>query len=466
MSLSAPNRNLSLGCDKDSSPETLIASALADANRRGLDTICLFLGHAADPELIRRLLDEPRINSVGTKDEPLDDILPQDLRDSPRVGLYWEPGDWILPPWPAHVYFLGSWRLFTVAMMRHAMRRGTLSLRIRFGRSWLPVPLTMMQALYYRMPFVPRAIRFVWRARSLVSITRRGVAQYGSWLLREAIAPVKRIGDPAPRAAPPMDHVFAHVMKVGGVVQGVPGRVVHVCGNLQPGGAERQLAYTLKGLAGQDLESIRLLCHNLTRGTDRQHDFYLPVLEQAGIGVREVNRRTVLAGHRKMPAALRSVAACLPGDLATDIINLYWEFVDIKPEVVHSWLDWDNVRAGVAAVMAGVPKVILSCRNINPSHFSLYQPDMDPAYRVLAQISTVTFLNNSRAGADDYADWLGIPRDRISVIYNGVDFGNEGRLPADAMAQLRQSHGIPARAFVVGGVFRLEEEKRPLLWVE
>jgi glycosyltransferase involved in cell wall biosynthesis len=260
-----------------------------------------------------------------------------------------------------------------------------------------------------------------------------------------------------------LQHAFEQVVKVEVQAEVIAKRVVHVCGNLQPGGAERQLAYTLRGLAEQNLESIQLLCHNLTQGSDERYDFYLPAVQDAGVRVREVRRRSALT---HLPAQLTNLASALPVNLITDIADLYWEFVELKPEVVHAWLDWDNVRAGLAAVVAGVPRVILSCRNLNPSHFSLYQPYMDPAYRALAQVPNVTLINNSRAGADDYADWIGIARSRITVVYNGVDFGSQCRLSAEAAAFLRQSYGIPVDAFVVGGVFRFGEEKRPILWIE
>ena len=91
---------------------------------------------------------------------------------------------------------------------------------------------------------------------------------------------------------------------------------------------------------------------------------------------------------------------------------------------------------------------------------------MDPAYRALAKLSNVTFLNNSRAGADDYADWIGIPRDRIKVVHNGIDFGDQGRLAPDAIRSQRNALGIQESDFVVGGVFRFEKEKQPLLWIE
>jgi glycosyltransferase involved in cell wall biosynthesis len=112
------------------------------------------------------------------------------------------------------------------------------------------------------------------------------------------------------------------------------------------------------------------------------------------------------------------------------------------------------------------PRVVISGRNINPSHFALHQPYMDPAYRILAQLPSVTIINNSRAGADDYADWIGIPRDRIRVVYTGVDFGDRSRLSPSECAALRTVLKIPEGRFLIGGVFRLEEEKRPILWVQ
>ncbi len=90
---------------------------------------------------------------------------------------------------------------------------------------------------------------------------------------------------------------------------------------------------------------------------------------------------------------------------------------------------------------------------------------MDPAYRALAMLPNVTILNNSRAGADDYADWIGIARDRIKVIHNGVAFGEMKRLAPDAISAGRRALGIADGDFVVGGVFRFEEEKQPFLWL-
>src|SRR5262249_11771592 len=53
----------------------------------------------------------------------------------------------------------------------------------------------------------------------------------------------------------------------------VPGRVVHVGGSLGPGGAERQILYTLAGVARPPVESAQLLCYYL--GSTDRHDFFL-----------------------------------------------------------------------------------------------------------------------------------------------------------------------------------------------
>jgi glycosyltransferase involved in cell wall biosynthesis len=169
-----------------------------------------------------------------------------------------------------------------------------------------------------------------------------------------------------------------------------------------------------------------------------------------------------------MPAGFRKVKNHLHPGLIEDIANLYWEFRSLRPEVVHAWLDWSNVRAGLAAVLAGVPRVLLSGRNLSPKHFAFYTNYFYPAYRALSECdqSQVTFLNNSQAGANDYADWLSLPAQRIRVVRNAVQFTDELRPSFACRAALRARLGIPGAAPVVGGMFRFDDEKRPLLWLQ
>ena len=146
------------------------------------------------------------------------------------------------------------------------------------------------------------------------------------------------------------------------------------------------------------------------------------------------------------------------------------EFLNLRPDCVHAWLDHQNIWSGVAALAVGVPHIVLSTRNVNPSHFPyLDQPWFREWYRLLASSPRVTLLNNnSRAGADDYAEWMGVPASDFSVVLNGIDPSWIRRPDAAETARLRAEllGGSAARRQLVGGVFRLSEEKQPLLWLE
>jgi glycosyltransferase involved in cell wall biosynthesis len=244
----------------------------------------------------------------------------------------------------------------------------------------------------------------------------------------------------------------------------VPGRIVHVNGSLGPGGAERQLAHTLVGLAKHGFESIQLLCYYLGATRTEQHDFFLPVLREANVPVRTIRREVAHEDVASMPRSLRALRNLLPAGLAPDIADLYWEFKELRPEIVHAWLDVSNVRAGLAAALAGVPTIILAGRNANPSHFNLYEPYMDPAYKALIDLPQVTMLNNSYAGRDDYARWLGVAPTRIQVVHNGREFPE---FPNETLrGKAREQLGISRDAIVIGTISRFAEEKQPHLFVD
>jgi glycosyltransferase involved in cell wall biosynthesis len=246
----------------------------------------------------------------------------------------------------------------------------------------------------------------------------------------------------------------------------VPSRIIMVGGTLGPGGAERQLTATLLGLFSFGHRDVHFLHHSPMH---KPNDFFLPQLIEAGIPFSQVD----LTGDENqmshgIAAELERRLAPL-GDLGNEVIAYAQEFLSRRPEVVHVWLDQMNVVAGLAALLVGVPRIILSCRSLSPKHFPFIQPYMRPIYRLLAQFPNVTLLNNSEAGARDYLNWIGIkPVNGIRVVRNGFDFS---KLPSSSellhmRREYRQRLGIPQNAPVVGVVMRLSEEKRPLLWLE
>lgn len=262
--------------------------------------------------------------------------------------------------------------------------------------------------------------------------------------------------------------LFHKMLSEHASMSAVPGRVLMVCGSLQPGGAERQVVNTLIGLADSPVESVTLLCDYLEGGTPEKRDFYLPLALESGAPVRTIKTHGQRRNEEGLPQAFLDIAPQLHPSLVLDITNLYFEFRTMRPEVVHAWLDWSNVRVGLAAMLAGVPKVVLSGRNLSPRHFDLNTEYFHPIYKALSEYSgdRVIFLNNSQAGACDYADWLEMPSDRIDVIRNGVQFTDDLRPSSEYNVAFRERLGIPADAPLIGGMFRFSAEKQPLLWIE
>lgn len=464
--------------EPDRHPEVIAAEALLHSKADADSPITLAFAYRLPVGKIDAYLADARVAGIVTEDAQHQSALPERLLNDPRVGRYWDTG-WSLPATSRRVYFIGQWRLITLPMLLTAARGDIRVLRARCAYFWLGVPLEPLRAIKRSLARILHTLdgSVHHHAISLYRMRRRlarAILYLGPNLTWLAV----RVKGELSLAGWSPDRVFRHMLRqplpagmeplpAGTTAyRAIPRRIVLVCGSLQPGGAERQVAYTMAGLASKPVESVRLLCDYLARNHPNRYDFYLPYVEAAGGKARQIRLRISPGERRRLPMRLAEVAPALHSGLVADVANLYWEFLELRPEIVHAWLDWSNVRAGLAAALAGVPKVLISGRSLNPSHFALYATYMDPAYRALARCPNVTFLNNSMAGARDYADWLGIPAERIRVIHNGIEFGSRTRLGESEVTKLRLVHGIPENAFVVGGVFRFAAEKRPLLWID
>ncbi|MGI9421502.1 MAG: glycosyltransferase [Geminicoccaceae bacterium] len=242
----------------------------------------------------------------------------------------------------------------------------------------------------------------------------------------------------------------------------VPGRLVFVTGSLGPGGAERQLVNTIGGLAARGADDLHLLADRLSPAP---HDFYRPTLESLdGLSVLELGSVSIHDPTERL--AMERLTKDAPPEFRTEIMKLTFLFRRLRPEVVHAWQDGCSAKAGIAAVLAGVDRVVLSWRSLSPLVTGLYNPCYEPVFQTLASRDNVVMLNNSAAGAASYADWLGLASGRIQIIRNGADFSCLQPPNGDAMRAYRESLGLPADALVVGTLFRFGPEKRPMLWLE
>ena len=242
-------------------------------------------------------------------------------------------------------------------------------------------------------------------------------------------------------------------------------RVVLAIGSLSAGGAERQLAaFAASPRVRERIEPVVLLSFEPEGATGH----HAAPLRAAGVAIEVAGRTTDPAVVRALERDRRLVArlASLPPVIRAHVAAMAGELLRLRPDCVHAWLDHQNIWSGVAALAVGVPHIVLSTRNVNPTHFPyMSQPWFHEWYRLLLRSPRVTMINNSHPGADDYAAWLGYPRERIRVVLNGVDPAWIRRPDDDAVAALRNTlRG--EHALLVGGVFRLSDEKQPFVWLE
>ena len=242
-------------------------------------------------------------------------------------------------------------------------------------------------------------------------------------------------------------------------------RVLLLIGSLGPGGSERQAAYTAAGLARTHTYEVYIGCNHIERYPD---NLFKPMVEAAGVKVRSVANRPpefdahamVLARQRLTP--YNSISA---QNIFHAILQYASMIRAVRPAIVHTWTDYCNVFAGIAAELVGVPQLVLGGRSLAPDNYvHLFHPYMRPGYLSIFRQRNARFVNNSRAGAVDYARWLDLPSDQFEIIYNGFEFPAE--ISGSARDAVRSTYGIPHNSLVVGSITRFSEEKRPELFID
>jgi len=323
--------------------------------------------------------------------------------------------------------------------------------------------LTFAKWGYWRIGFVdPATHRFAWKAWSVL-------------LVRKALVGVYNRSETVRRFLPWMRNQIVHpVYGIAGnlffwrALRHVPsqsrdnskGPVLLVIGTLGAGGSERQVVNTALGLKERyGLEPI-VACLNLS---GEAATFYQDALESCAIeciDLSVVGSTPDAAGRAR---SLSRVGIALHPNDAGQIGGLHSIMERYRPAVVHSFLDQANVKAGLIALICGVPRIVLSTRSVAPDNFWKNVEHLRFAYRRLLPYRSVVMCNNSQAGADDYRRWLSLPRLHMPVIPNGIDLSAFEPQP-DRGDDFRRALGVPLDALVVGGVMRFTEEKQPELW--
>ena len=232
---------------------------------------------------------------------------------------------------------------------------------------------------------------------------------------------------PAPLEVPPEDRDarLSELFRQAGASPGLRQGIALSLGYLETGGAERQITVLAAGLAARGIKANLITLHPPSLVASN----YIHYLLDAGGGFfhdddaddPERHAEEVLAAGPVVAEALRLV----PPHIAWNAFKYYRYFNELRPSAVIAYLDQPNIQAGLGAVLAGVPRVLLSARNLNPTHSPhLFAPrqceDLRALYRDLLRCPGVILSANSEDRAASYADWLGMPRDEIPVIPNAL----------------------------------------------
>lgn len=256
------------------------------------------------------------------------------------------------------------------------------------------------------------------------------------------------------------------------------GGAVLLTGSLGAGGAERQLVTTVIGLNqmsprqrtlrdGLLLDPIHVVARSLRDREDGA--FYLGSLEGAGLGVRSYREFSDFGGDLSTSCVRPALGALglLPWSTAEAVIKLTDWLHTAKPEIVHIWQDGLVYAAGLAALLAGVPRIVLSGRSAPPpDRREQYLVEYDVIYRSLMRAPGIRLSVNSRYAANRYAAWLDIDLRQIAVIPNGVACPSM-EADAESVAAFEAFDRRTGHSSVtLGAVMRLDQVKRPLLWID
>ena len=253
------------------------------------------------------------------------------------------------------------------------------------------------------------------------------------------------------------------------------GKVSLITGTLGPGGAERQLCLTAKYInkkvrSGELVSGIQInkevdVLINIF-DSEEEKDFFLPFLKENNVNLFQIKNMPSTPIEKLCIASpiLFNLLNESPSSIRYGLNRLVQYFRTTKTDVAFVWQDGAILFTAIAALVAGVPKIVLNFRGYPPNlRPHLFKPEYYIFYKSLAEIPRVSFVTNTEATAKAYADWLNISHKKFTVIYNGLvpPIINPGIQDEEIWVNFA-SQTFDATE-TIGGVFRFETDKRPLL---
>jgi glycosyltransferase involved in cell wall biosynthesis/GT2 family glycosyltransferase len=248
------------------------------------------------------------------------------------------------------------------------------------------------------------------------------------------------------------------------------GRILMITSTYNRGGAERQLIATASGLLQRGYD-VRIMALGLLE----------PGTPSVEADIRALGITPHLPADFPVPRTAGFRIPCdrifapdadaLPRIINNRVGPVLGAISELRPCVVHGWLDLPAIVSAIAACRLGVPRIVIGLRNVIEVMKVVGYPQeivdfLWEGFRSVSANPAVAILNNSAAGTAGYEQWLGLPTGTIRVLHNGYMPGHVRIPPADDVARFRAQLGWPEGAPVVGTVMRFVAQKDPDLWLD
>ena len=211
-------------------------------------------------------------------------------------------------------------------------------------------------------------------------------------------------------------------------------KVLLVIGDLTYGGAERQIILLANNLIKKNLQVT--LVSNTTLGSVHSKEFiknidkkvklvFLKNIETL-IFDKPIRKKKLIDNFKKSKLLKEIIDKKILNFLRENEIYYFYnlhKFIEKnKPDIIHSYLDFWNILCGIIGLNLGIRKIILSCRNMPPNLLTYNRFYFVSCYKFLKNFSNIKIINNSKAGAVAYENWMKAKKNLIKVHYNFFNF--------------------------------------------
>jgi len=203
-------------------------------------------------------------------------------------------------------------------------------------------------------------------------------------------------------------------------------KVILLIDSLVRGGAQRQLVELALNIDRRDFDPIVVVYHDLPQLKSE--------LDAAKVRYVLIRKR-----HKIDVAFLFRLAAFLRHE---------------RPQIIHAFLSTPSFWARIAGALAGVRKIITSERNMD-----IEQSRKRVWFEKRLQRLSSRIIVNAEAIRTVLVTRMGIPGDKVRVVYNGVDSEKFGRVSEARVRRLRSALGLDPSDLVFTLPGRLTPQK-------